>query len=401
MIINDQTLNKIKARLRGITARVMAWRPDFAFVQDDVFQQSFKQGGAIWGGVFAGLIIWMIFQTTPTYPPYMLEVAFPGAVQEQVSATSEPVPGAHAEKSEHVEQPTHAEKPAHGEKEPTKSEHASTALPPDKVSLPMPGLTAHDEKYGELPVVRKEDGLRPFDAYRHPFAAAQLKKPLVAIVMMDYGLSAQASKSILGVLPSGVNLLLSPAADKPNEWVQQAYDHGHEVWLQLAVEPDNYPLSDPGANALLTAASVEKNQASMLHQLGHAVGYVGAFSPTPSPYFASGGDADFAANAIFSRGLGLMVNSPASAAIVRNAALEAKAPFYMAQMITVDGPDDYLDAFHAAEVRAQEKGFAIILFYPLSFAQKKVIDWTGDLQAKGYALTPLSVIAERGKDLSP
>ncbi len=347
------------------------------------FQAAFIHGISIWSGALVGLLVWAIFQQTPVDPPYryILDLT-PPTTEEGTSAKTEETT---------IPQDTKHQDTGHD---------TPVTAAPEKFSVPLPGLTEQHAKYGDLPIIRKSDHLRPFDAYRHPFAKDNLSKPLIAVVMMDYGLSEQGSDGILGVLPSGVNLLLSTAARDTRAWVQKAYDHGHEVWLQLALEPPDYPASDPGAHALMTAGSIESNQDALLAQLGHAVGYAGVFSPLPSPYFLSGADADFAANAMFDRGLGLMINASTTSPIVRNAALDSKAPFYMGDMIVAADPRLYPDAFAKAEAQAQKNGFAIIVFSPLPFAQKKMLDWTGQLTARGFSLAPLSIISERGKDLS-
>lgn len=371
MIINAQTWQTIKTQAFSVLAR-----RDVVLdvMRRPAFQGAFKHGLSIFAGVCLGLIIWTAAQKTPDMPRYALTASIPEPTKPSVPVATSASPAKSAP-----------------------SDHAA----PAKVTLPLPGLTEDKPPYGALPIVRTTDELRPFDAYRRPFAAGDLDKPLIALAMLDYGLSVRDSKSVLGVMPAGINLILSRAARDATTWSQQAYDHGHEVWLDLATEPADYPLNDPGAHALMTSASIEKNQESLLHQLGHAVGYAGVFAADPGPYFASGADADFAAGIIFARGLGLMVNAPDTATIARSAANEARAPLYAAPMTVMDHAANYESAFRQAERNAKEKGYAIVLFRPLPPAQKAVMSWIETLKAKGYALAPLSIIAERGAELAP
>lgn len=390
MILNAQTWISIRNQAQLAIKR----RPDFSFIQTSQFQSAFTDGSSIFAGCIVGLLFWSAFQTTPVVPPYALIASF--SPEKTEAAVSVPV-------SEKTETQSHQDEPVKTEDK-EKDTHAPESQninhAPAKIELPLAGLTEHNDKYGDLPIIRVTDKLRPFDAYRQTFPADNLDKPLVAVVMLDYGLSTKDSSSVLGVLPNGINLVLSTAASNTKNWAQQAYDHGHEVWLELAVEPEDYPLSDPGAHALLTSASIEQNQSALMSQLGAAVGYAGIFAVEPSPYFTSGADADFVSGGVFARGLGLIVNSAHADPVIKNAAIETKTPFYIGNMITATDPDQYQDNFKQAEATAKEKGFSIILFHPLPKTQKAILDWVGNLKAAGFALAPLSVLAERGADLS-
>lgn len=385
MILSSLNRQELMGRIRTLTT----YRPDLRFIRSEGFQDGFIHGLSIIAGAGVGLMVWLVFQT-PAAPPspyaaYHVTVPFTTEVVKPIAEGDKPK----------VEEPV-AHNETHGP-EPT-GDNA-----PAKATVPTPGLTEHDIVFGDLPIIRKSDNLRPFDAYRQPFAADQLTRPLIAVAMLDYGLSAQASGSILGVMPPEVNVILSSAARDDTNWSQQAFDHGHELWLELAVEPADYPASDPGKNGLLTAASIEKNLANIKTQLGQAVGYAGVFARDGSPFFTTGADADFLSGAIFSRGLGMMLNTTHVDNVIRSEATREKAPYYAGNMIMLDDiktADALAAQTSAAENMATNKGFAIVLFHPTRFSQQSVLSWLSTLRGKGYALAPLSVIAERGVELS-
>lgn len=370
-------------------------RPDFGFMRDTEFRAAFHHGLAIAAGGIVGLCVWAGWQG-PAPSPYRDSVVITPfrliTDEQKVELNTADIP----------EHPADAPQTAPTETV-TYTDHRPD-IAPNKATLPMPGLTEARPPYGNLPRIRKEDKLHPFDAYRQPFASDQLTKPLVAVVMLDYGLSDEASGSILGVMPPEVNVAVSPAARNPKIWAQKAFDHGHELWLELAAEPPGYPNIDPGANALLTTSPVEKNQAALYTQMGSVVGYAGFIGRDASPYYASGADADFMAGLIYDRGLGLALNTDHADPILKSEAIRTKSPFYAGHMVMLDDPLNAAGlarAFAQVEATAHKKGFAIALFHPSNLARKEVLDWLSTLKTKDLTLTPLSVIVERGVGLTP
>lgn len=411
MILNKQTWIDFQSRAKTF----FAFRPDLSVVQTIVhapdFQKSCTQGFSILTGSIIGLLFWSVFQTTPQIAPYTITVSFQvkqtttaQSVAEEQTITEKPILPEISKtdfkeipipKPETIKEPEEKHPPE--QKNPVEEKKDS---PPEKTTLPLTDLIEEKAPYGALPIIRPSDGLRPFDAYRKTFPSNNLSKPLIVLVMLDYGLSEQASKSVLDVFPENINFVLSNSAQKKTEWIQKAYDHGHEVWLDLAVEPENYPLNDRGTHTLLTSSSVEKNQDSLFHQLGSGAGYAGVFVSEKTPYFSSGADADFVANSVFERGLGLAINTQNIDRVVRTSAIAKKAPFYTGSMFTLTTSKQTDTLFRTIENDARKNGFSIVLFYPFPTSQKFVLNWIGVLKASGFALAPLSVIAERGAELS-
>jgi polysaccharide deacetylase 2 family uncharacterized protein YibQ len=232
-----------------------------------------------------------------------------------------------------------------------------------------------------------------------PMTPQILTKPLVVIVMADFGLSSKGSQDLLEKLPAAVTLSVPPAAPNTKILAQSAFNHGHELWTQAVTEPMDYPSSDPGHHALLTASSIEKNEKSLFNQMATLPGAVGFLATTPSPYFKSAADADFVAGAMFKRGLALMINSDQVASILSSEARKQGAAFYSGSMITLV-PGENTDTFlQAVERRAVDDGYGIVICPANRVLQERVLSWASGLKTKGIEIAPLSVIAERGLTL--
>ena len=111
-------------------------------------------------------------------------------------------------------------------------------------------------------------------AYRAAFDAAD-REPRVGLIVAGIGMDAAASAQAIARLPAAVTLAVSPYAADPAPLLAAARRTGHEYLLSLPMEPQSFPLNDPGPHALRTSATAAAN----LHQLDWALsrfaGYVG------------------------------------------------------------------------------------------------------------------------------
>ena len=84
------------------------------------------------------------------------------------------------------------------------------------------------------------------------------------------GLVAAAS-----ALPAEIGIAVLPFLPKSAETATALYKAGHEIWLHLPMEPQNYPKNDPGPGAILVSMSTDELRTtvhSALNNIPHAVG---------------------------------------------------------------------------------------------------------------------------------
>ncbi|HWC63268.1 MAG TPA: divergent polysaccharide deacetylase family protein, partial [Rhizomicrobium sp.] len=99
---------------------------------------------------------------------------------------------------------------------------------------------------GPLPRIA-DDGRKPMNVYAAPAAPGKFR---IAIVVSGLGVSEKATAAALAALPSGVTLGFAPYAGDVQRWVNQARQSGHEVLLEVPMEPQDFPDSDPGPHTL-------------------------------------------------------------------------------------------------------------------------------------------------------
>jgi uncharacterized protein len=129
-------------------------------------------------------------------------------------------------------------------------------------------------RYGMIPVAA--DGLKPFTAYAAEADRAKAAKmPVVAIVVGGLGVGAAKTADAIMKLPPAVTLAFTPYGSDPAKLAERARAQRHEIWLQIPMEPFEYPDNDPGPQTLLTTLDAEQNLDRLYWHLSRFQGYAG------------------------------------------------------------------------------------------------------------------------------
>lgn len=269
---------------------------------------------------------------------------------------------------------------------------SADALPPapiDGLSMTLPGN-------GKIPVIRKQDGLTSFDAYRRPFDRQALSKPVISLAIVGLGLSGAATESAIRTMPPEVSLALSPYAATPDLWVTEARARGHEVWMMLPLEAAKYPAIDPGPHTLLVGIPSSENDIKINWLMSRTLGYVGFIAETAhSPFMKSEHDLRPVINSIYGHGLGFADINADTGAPAETIALGLKAPYANIDLVVDDAPGKEAIAAQLAQLEAiaRTQKSAIGIIHPLPVSYQTVLEWVKTLPDKGFVLAPLSAHA--------
>ena len=142
-------------------------------------------------------------------------------------------------------------------------------------------------RHGQIPRISVE-GARPLVAYAQPVAesAANPKMPRIALVVTGLGISSTGTGEALK-LPRAVSLAFAPYGSDLERIASRARSEGHEILLQLPMEPFDYPDNDPGPQTLLTSLAPEQNIDRMHWLMSRFQGYVGVANYMGSRFTAS------------------------------------------------------------------------------------------------------------------
>jgi len=138
--------------------------------------------------------------------------------------------------------------------------------------LPDPDLSERGDD-GVLPK-RAADGRRPMDVYsRPPAREGNLGVARVVLIIGGLGISQTGSQQALKQLPPSVTLAFAPYGNSLLRWMQQARRKGHELLLQVPMEP--FGGGNPGPHTLSTAQDAATNLADLHWSMSRITNYVG------------------------------------------------------------------------------------------------------------------------------
>ncbi|MHB2209416.1 divergent polysaccharide deacetylase family protein [Methylobacterium sp. CM6257] len=215
--------------------------------------------------------------------------------------------------------------------------------------------------------------------------------PRIAIVVTGLGVGQAATAGATARLPAAVSLAFLPYGGEAERAAARARDAGHEIFLQLPMEPFDYPDSDPGPQTLLTSLKGPENADRLAWALTRFPGYVGVANFMGSKLMA---DAAFEPilREIGARGLGFLDDGTApkaSSAPVN----KSRTPVARAEIVLDAVPRaDAIDAALAqAEARARTTGFVLVSASGAALSVDRIARWARDLDTRGLRLVPASV----------
>lgn len=220
--------------------------------------------------------------------------------------------------------------------------------------------------------------------------------PRIAVVLTGLGLSAAATEAAIKQLPPAVTLSFSPYARRLSQWIALARVNGHEVMIDLPMEPITFPEDDPGPHALLTFLDSKQNLRRLDWVLNRGESFVGVAAVMGSRFAASEEDMGPVMAALRERGLMFLDNRASDRSVAGEIANRLGLPHAM--------NDRTLDAAQASRIAinsrlteierlAEEKGHSIAMAQPYPVTLERLRDWAVEIQSRGYALVPITALA--------
>lgn len=272
--------------------------------------------------------------------------------------------------------------------------HGAPAPAADTFQLVDPALVEENDR-GRLPIIAA-DGRRSVDVYRRPFDDGD-RRPRLAIVVSLLGLSDRTTQMAIRALPPEVTLSFATYAPKLNDWVTEARRAGHEVLLDLPMEPNGFPKNDPGPDTLLTSLSAVENLNRLEMVLGRTGGYVGVLGFAGSRFTVVEEALTPILEALAERGLMFLDSRSSSRSLAAELAASVQLPrAYNNRFLDLSPSSSDIDRqLEDLEdlARANRSAVGIGHAYPVTI--ERLAAWTTTLEAKGIALAPISSLADR------
>jgi len=255
-------------------------------------------------------------------------------------------------------------------------------------------------RHGAIPIAAK-DGTRSATAYAQPRALAAAKKdlPRIAVIVGGLGISAAGTADAAGMLPSFVTFALSPyGADLP-KFAERARAEGHELLLQLPMEPFDYPDNDPGPQTLLTSLPVEQNMDRLQWLMSRFQGYVGVISSMGARFTSSEQALKPVLTDTARRGLIYVDDGASTRSIAGQMAGAQNMPFAKTDVVidAVPTPTEIDHALTRLEMAARQNGVAVGLASAQPATVERIAQWAKKIEDRGFVLVPISMVALKAK----
>ena len=249
-----------------------------------------------------------------------------------------------------------------------------------------------DGEHGLLPRIGP-DGTRAMDAYARPSEPAAGSTSRIAIVVGGIGIARNGSSEAIEDLPGAITLAFAPYSDELPKLLARARDMGHEVLLQIPLEPYGYPNNDPGPQTLTVDASADENLDRLHWLMSRLTTYVGVTNYLGARFT---GDEDALAPVIADVGeRGLLYFDDGSSGTSRADQLaKGMTPFIRADaVIDADTEAKAIDARLAElEALAKRRGYAVASASAFPVSIERIADSARNAADRGIEIVPLTAL---------
>ena len=254
--------------------------------------------------------------------------------------------------------------------------------------------------HGAIPKIAA-DGVRPADAFAQPVKALPGKPdaPRIAIIVSGLGVSDSATSDAIAKLPGAVTLGFMPYGNDVAALAGRARARGHEVLLQVPMEPFDYPDNDPGPQTLLTSLTPQQNIDRLYWLMSRFQGYVGLAGAMGGRFTASEPSFSPVLRETAKRGLIFVDDGANPRSLAGRIAGANNLPFAKAD-VTIDAVPTAGEIDHALgrlEMAARERSIAVGISSGLPVAIDHIAKWAKTLADHGIQLVPITAVALKPK----
>jgi hypothetical protein len=337
-------------------------------------------------------------EVTPPEPPLPPPQAAPDAAPAEPPPSASQFPEAQSPEAQSPE--AQSPEPPSSDSQAAERQAPAAAAPAERPDEGGGATAPSQEALVHIPVIPPAPEQLPYwERYRQPFNMDD-KRPRIAVVLTGLGLSDGATEAAIERLPAAVTLSFSPYARDLERWIALARARGHEVMLDLPMEPTTFPNDDPGPQALLTSLSPQANLDRLDWVLGRGSAYVGIAGSMGSRFTASRDAIEPILREVKERGLLFLDRRTTEESLVAALAEEIGLP-HAVNNRSVDERQASRVAIDArlAQIEriALTDGAAVAMAQPYPVTLERLAEWTAELTARGFAIAPISAVASLKK----
>ena len=268
------------------------------------------------------------------------------------------------------------------------------------VRAPVEQHLLERSRHGAIPRIGPE-GARPAEVYARAMKPlpSQKDSPRVAIVLGGLGISANVTRQAIEELPGPVTFAFPPYGRDVDRDVTRARAQGHEVLLQVPMEPFDYPDNDPGPQTLLTSLSADQNLDRLHWLMSRFQGYVGIANYMGARFTTSAQALAPVLKEAAKRGLIYVDDGSSPRGLASQIASGDNLPFVKSQIVldALPIPAHIDQALTRLEAMAREHGAAVGFASALPASIERIAQWAKAAEGRGIVLVPISAVAIKPK----
>jgi uncharacterized protein len=276
----------------------------------------------------------------------------------------------------------------------TYQQEASLVVSPRRplTPSPVPSIT-ETTNWGPLPRIGpRGDSAAKVYARRTSLSVIHSEAPKIALLLGGMGLNKMLTQKAIKELPSDITLAFAPYGIDLQQQVNKARSEGHEVFLQVPMEPIGFPANNPGPRTLAGDAPDADNLDALRWHMSRFTGYAGIvnyqgsrFLSMPKPLRPVLGEVKDRGLYFLEDGSMALSSTEASAKITKTKVQRAKV------VIDADpSPEAIISALTLLEEQATGTGFAIGTGSGLEVTIDTVGEWAKAAAERGIVLVPIS-----------
>ena len=246
---------------------------------------------------------------------------------------------------------------------------------------------------GMLPRIAST-GKKPADAYAKTVSMGIIhsEAPKIIIILGGMGLNEKLTNQAAKDLPAEVTFAFAPYGNNLQAQVDKARANGHEVLLQLPLEPVGFPATNPGPNTLLADAKDGENITSLYWHMSRFAGYAGVINYMGGRFLSSAPAVKPLLMELRKRGLLFIEDGSLALSATEDVARSLQFQVRRGQLV-IDvnaDADSITSALNLLEEEANKNGFAIGTGSGLEITVRTVADWAKAAADRGVIFMPAS-----------
>lgn len=233
------------------------------------------------------------------------------------------------------------------------------------------------------------DGRTVFTEYGRPSLLDAGKIP-IAVIM--YGLASDQEMLARAIrLPADITIALSPFGSGMRIWVDKLRAAGHEISLNLPIQPNNFPSNDNGPYSISLESKPEDNSNHLHWSLSRVSGYSTVYIHDMGDYVNGSSQSQIIYKELKERGLAIVLGSEIETEF------DNMIEFVGASGIKVDYQIDkpltrasFFEQLIKVEMLAQANGSILVAIAAYPNNVQRLREWAGDLPRKKLQLISVS-----------